>query len=449
MINFIYGVITINSNEVVKSSTFWVQIISVFLIILAYLTSRSLVFVAGGICMLFLLTNTGWEQKFSLMFFLFPFCWVFTYKADTTSIYMLLRIAIIISVFFYNRKIITTNFVLTCIIMVFYLSAISFGNFSGSVKNIINMMLWLTIGYVMQATVDGDSILPISRSFSNGLIISGIVGMNLKYIPELEKVMRDIEILGYGGRMFGRFAGLFCDPNFFSVMVCVALWSAYYEFNRGKYKIGEYCIRTLLITFFGAMTMSKSCILLLALYWIYVLFAYNNIKITGKISIVLIVGITFSYFIISNPDWFQNIIFRFFGRKLYHGGITANDITTGRTDIWLMYLEYLYYTNVWFWGTGLSGMLLRGVEAHNTILQMLYSVGLVGSFLIYKFFKMVYVTCPTGKKTSGFNRIGIFALLFVAASLFFLSGLQLEIYYYMLPICFIYTKNYVIDDTVQ
>lgn len=440
------GVIIIINSEQIKISTLIVQIVSVVLIIMAYITTRSLVFVAGGICFLFLLSNVGWEQRYSLLFFLFPFCWVFTYKVGVTSVYMLLRIALLISVILYNRKIITTNYVLMCIILVFYLSAVSFGNFMESLKDIINILLWLTIGYVMQATIDADNILPIGRSFSNGVILSGIVGMNVSLIPNLQQQMRVMESVGYNDQVYSRFRGLFSDPNGFTIIVCMALYSAYYDLSKNKISVGEYSARAILLTFFGAMTMSKSCIILIVIYWVYVIFSVNNVKPIVKMFISSVIIGFAVYFLSTNPDWIQNMMLRFLRGKSYRSNISVNDITTGRTDIWGMYFDYLYHTNSWFWGNGLRAALLRGRGTHNTLLQLLYSVGLVGTIIYYKIIKYIYITVPQDKLISGSNKIGIWALLMLFATMFFLGGLLMEIYYYMLPLCFIYMKSYKEND---
>ena len=188
------------------------------------------------------------------------------------------------------------------------------------------------------------------------------------------------------------------------------------------------------------MTMSKSCVLLIVIYWIYIIFANNNIKLIAKLIVSLAIITFVIYFLKENPEWFMNIVYRFTKGK-NQVNVTRNDITTGRTEIWSWYLDYLYNSATWLWGNGLGSPLPRGRAAHNTIIQLLFVIGFVGTLIMYRFFKYIYKTTPDGKKIMRVNRTGIYALFFVFATAFFLDGLYIELYYYMLPLCFIYMKK--------
>ena len=437
----------INNNEQIKTSTYIVQFMTVALIVLSYITSRYLVFLAGGIAFLFLLSNVGWEQKFSLMFFVFPFCGIFTFEHGQTSVFMLLRIALIIAVLMYDRKKISTRLVTICMVLVFYMSVISISSFENGVTKIINVILWYVIAYFMVLSIDNDNVLPLTRSLSNGTILSGIVGVFISKIPSMQAELAHIEDLGYSGELYDRFTGLFNDPNLFTLLICAALWTMYYEYDRNKVGISEYIIKSLILTFFGLLTMSKSAVILIALYWIYIIFSLNRINIIAKFTISISVFVFLIYFFANNPDWLLNIWNRFIHSRAYYNSVTMNDVTTGRVQIWGWYLDYMYQTNCWIFGNGLGSMLPRGRAAHNTILQLFFIVGIVGTYIFYKSYKIMYNTCPDGKKISSSNKIGWYMILFVFATMMFLDGFTDEVFHYLVPLSFIYMRNCEADNT--
>jgi len=438
---------TVNKPKIIKKYTLIVEIAAVLSVLLSYIINHAFVFVACAICVIFLLSNVEWEQRFSLFYFLFPFSWIFTFDdSHNINLFMFLRIAIIIAVIIYNRKLISTRFISLLMFFTLYCLATSGGSFDASLKQLLNVILWFLIVFITNSTIDSENVLPVSIGLSNGVIVSGIVAMNIDLIPNLEKSMRINNILGVSGEIQNRFTGLFSDPNIYTVLICAALWAIYYEFSRGKLRLVEYSIRAIVTSLFGLMTMSKSCAIILILYWMYVIFSINNINLTYKVMVSLIIILFFIYYLLSNPEWYINMVNRLFGNGS-NAEITINDVTTGRYEIWGLYIDYFYHTNSWVFGNGLGALLPNGRAAHNTIIQIFYCTGLIGVIMYYKIIKFIYHVTPSGSIISGVNKIGIYALLFLIATLLFLDGLLLEIYYHMISLIFIYMKSYSANDS--
>lgn len=414
-----------------------VQFICAALIILSYYTTPYLNIAAGLIGFLYIISDISWEERFSLFVFLLPFSSVFKFADGQTSIYMAMRIAIIISVLIYDsKKFNVASMYLMIITTLIYNICVSISNEPGFVVRAINIVLWLVISFCMQSEIGENNILPVSRSLVNGLILSCFVGMNLDSIPGMKEVILVNSVYISPDLIETRFAGLFNDPNFFTVLVCVSLWVSYMEFVKGNIKVSEFTIRTLIISFFGAITYSKSCIFVVAVFWLYVLLSHNKIKILAKFFLGIILGVALFYFLIINTEWIE--IMR---ARLGDGSRDLNTVTTGRTKIWAAYIKYLYSSGTWVWGNGLNPLMPLGRASHSVIVECVYCIGVVGSFLMYRFIKVTYLQIPDGYKKIGLNKNGVFFLSMILLTMVFLEALHQELYYYAITICFIYMKK--------
>ena len=414
-----------------------VQFICAALIILSYYTTPYLNIAAGLIGLFYILSNISWEDRFSLLFFILPLSNVFKLGVGQTSLFMFLRIAIVLSVLIYDyKKFNNPSLYLMFLFILFYVVCVSWGNDAYFMTIVLNLVLWVLIVYCMQAEITSETILPISRGLVNGTIISCIVAMNMDAIPNMREIVTDKSLFISHDIMGSRFAGLLNDPNIFAVLICMCLWVCYMEFTKGNIKSMEFTIRTIIISFFGAITYSKSCLLIMALFWFYILVSQNSIKVSTRFSIGIIFSFALIYFFGVNTDWIDVMSSRFGS-----GTRDLDTLTTGRTTIWSAYLEYLYLSGSWVWGNGLNALLPMGRAAHNTILECIYSLGIAGTFIIYRLIKLTYNKLPDGFRTGGVEHSGVMFLLFVCFTMMFLDGLYQEIYYYALPLCFIYMKK--------
>ena len=421
-----------------KFSPKFIQTVCFLLVILSYLTTPFLNVIAAVISALYLLSSVSWQDKFSVFFFVFPFAPVMKYNPEATSIFLVLRFAIIISALIYSNKIFNNpKIYLSLFFMILYDIVVSLGNEGEFFLRLLNLSLWLVIIYCMQAIMTEDDMLPVSRSFVNGMIISSIVGMNLDKIPNMRRAVRDLSLYVNAELVDSRFTGLFNDPNFYTVLVCVCLWICFIEFKKGNISTMEFAIRNLIVTFFGTMTYSKSCVILLVLFWMYVFLSRSTIKFSTK----FVVGIAFSifviYFFLINSDWLTNMNARF-GME----SRTADSLTTGRTTIWMNYLKYMYTTGSWVWGNGLSFLFPYGRGSHNTIIQCFYCVGVVGTCIHCMFIKKIYRATPREQLEVKPSGDSIVFLGFIFLTMFFLDALFQETYYYALSFCFVYMKKY-------
>ena len=103
---------------------------------------------------------------------------------------------------------------------------------------------------------------------------------------------------------------------------------------------------------------------------------------------------------------------------------SANDIsslTTGRFDIWINYLSFLFDNlGRFLFGGGLGAEMLNKRVAHNTYIDLLYYLGILGTTLLITVF--LTITSPK-KNTAKLNLLNYSIWICIGVMYFFLSEL--------------------------
>lgn len=435
------------------------QILCAVLILAACFISKSLVLVAGVISMAYIFSGAKWEQKFAFFMFMLSFSPIFKFNKDQTSLFMFLRLAVVISYVFQQKGKFSFTFITLLISFSAYCLILSEMYETEYLIALINIVLWYMIGYIIAVTLNIETVTPVVKSLVNGVILTGIIGLFIKDIPQLAAQIDILSIYAEDGALVYRFAGFWVDPNYYTVLLVASLWTVYFEYNKKRVVFLEFVTRCLLVTFIGTMTMSKSCILMLVVFWLYVVIAKNDIKIASKVTMVFLMIFAVIFFLYKNPYWISDMFYRFGSSS---EEITAQTITTGRSVLWVEYLERMLDDFSWIFGHGLKAKLysINGVlkGSHNTYIQMIFNFGVLGTLLYISIFRNIFVNAKTlmPKNSTYYGKrknIGKIALLAIFATLFFLDGIYIEMYYYMIPLTFVYildnTETSEIEEHVQ
>lgn len=192
-----------------------------------------------------------------------------------------------------------------------------------------------------------------------------------------------------------RFVGLLRDPNYFAFATVILLFSSLYLF-QGKIKL-VYFFTTLI---FGALSVSKMFLVLLAIGLILYIFFYifmvlNNKKINIKF-LAFLISISLLGIFTLQVSGLMNLILN---KYLYR--FTAHGLTTGRDYIQGTFLDIIFSDiNVALFGKSLDYNMIYKVAyadsdamvAHNTYLDLIMSFGLIGTLLyLFIFVKIFYL----------------------------------------------------------
>ena len=177
-----------------------------------------------------------------------------------------------------------------------------------------------------------------------------------------------------------RFSGLQGNPNYYTLDIVAALSAIIVLVYYKKEKTVLLAICLIALSVFGLMSVSKSFLLtwiLLLVCWFVLSIRQGFGKLFGSILVVTIGAMIVYYFAY---DYINAFLFRF---AADNSG-TLDSITTGRTELWSLYLDEIFNNiRILLFGNGLNTMIeTLGKGAHNTYLEALFNLGIVGSTIL-------------------------------------------------------------------
>jgi hypothetical protein len=194
---------------------------------------------------------------------------------------------------------------------------------------------------------------------------------------------------------FIRYSGFYGDPNYYVAHIIAAITGLMIIISKITRKGSTVLLIILIVALFYFATLSLSkmfilCITCLILLWL-ANFMMEKRKITYKIVIIVIAILSVGMVVFGNlfSEQINNYMIRFGLIK------DVKSLTTGRSGTWLVYLNYLFSNlNKLFFGIGLSEdqvqSLLQTNNAHMTIIEILYQLGVIGGFFLLLWWKSIY-----------------------------------------------------------
>lgn len=249
-----------------------------------------------------------------------------------------------------------------------------------------------------------------------GVIISSLIAA-MDILPNLQSYVEVKELdIKYGEGT--RFTGLYADPNYYTVNVIISLCLVLVLNYKGRLSALAACVFGVLLVTFAILTYSKSAFLMLILPAFMLL--YSKVKSKNLLAFLLllmVLGILMIGVVTGQIEAVE-IVLRRFG-----SGDDVNAMTTNRFSIWGNYLEHLgKFGFGTFVGEGFGATLLDEYAAHNTYLDMLYYLGIVGTVLFCNVLAAAHKCKETPKVRSLLNYsvwISVLALYFFLSELFY------------------------------
>ena len=262
-------------------------------------------------------------------------------------------------------------------------------------------------------------------AFCFGVIISSAIGAMRENLPIIQTFSLDT-IYKVGHEEYAqRFVGLNANPNYYTMDVSVTLGCLVSTICTGKMR-PIYILLFAVLSVFGLMSVSKSFLIVLAVMVIILLF--NSIRRGGTAFLKLLFAllVTGALILMFAGEAVETYMFRL------NQDATSDlaSITTGRSELWVEYTKALlkdFKTLVF--GAGLGVILDLG--SHNTYIEMVYYVGLVGTALYFFVLKSSVAIKNFPKNILYYVPILIMMIRFVGIGMF----IQDALWYYMVIIC--------------
>ncbi len=224
----------------------------------------------------------------------------------------------------------------------------------------------------------------IFLSYIVGNVTASIMGLMDSPIFRIESFVGVIEFGNPDlGTLVTRFTGLYSDPNYYAVNMIVSLCLIVILYHRNELKVFPSILLSGTIIYFLILTYSKSAVIMLVVVLLFLIYA-----LAKKKKFVPIIVLSFSAVTIIVLAFFGQIpaleivVERFMSSDTLDG-MDVNKLTTGRLDLWLTYLKYsIQNIKVAIWGGGITAKLIMSHGSHNTYIQIIYYLGLVGGSLL-------------------------------------------------------------------
>ncbi len=314
-----------------------------------------------------------WHLLFSVSFSV-----IYKLEPTETSLFAYVMIVTGAVLIFRTGKIRSSRLV-AVLLMTLYLAVGMGGNYTTVVKMTVGALLL----YIFVTNVKPDSFKNHIMAYSLGMLGSSVIGTFRTSLPQLSEYFETVHTIYNGSQLAYRFTGLNYDPNYYAVSAVFAILLCFVlVINRqGNRLFGMALFLSLLV--FGFQSYSKT--FLLAAVVTGVIFAVYMLTTVRMIIVLALSGAAVGGVAL----WLQN--------KGYMGlmlsRLSAGDISTGRFEIWRTYLSHL--DGSWrtlLFGDGLQAGYLSVGGPHNTYIESVYFVGIVGSLLFLGMLILVFST---------------------------------------------------------
>lgn len=394
-------------------------------LIIAGVVFRPIVILTFILMAIFVIKENKKDYVFAMLFFCMPFASAFKISANSASLFTFFQLLVVMKFVFCNK--IKRKFLIIFFVYAIYLIVGGWGAFLEIVKQISYPLLFY---FCMN-----DKVLKradwCAGWYCKGIIISSFVGIFNDYIPNMNTIVNEKVTRVAYEVYINRFSGLFGDPNYYSVNLMLAFVLLFFLFLKKKIK-GKIAYGSFIaIIVFGAMTGSKTFLLMLVIVTGFTIIELikNKQYVMGTFLIIsVVVGIMMV--LSGRVTIFNTIISR------VSQASSMSELTTERTDLWKMYfLNLIDHPLKMIVGNGFGKGYSFERYPHNTYLDFLDLLGILGTVLFLYAKKCACYSYIKSKNT--LNYLPMIVIIIMYFSLSMISHYDM-IYHIMISTMIIY-----------
>jgi len=222
----------------------------------------------------------------------------------------------------------------------------------------------------------------VTLFFVLGIVMAAITSQLLANSASIARYINIVNELGIDRR-----TGYYNDPNFYSAHITAALGGVLVLLLKNTDRIKRIMLigMAVLLFYCGLLSISKSFLLIsvFLLFCWFLAFMFQKGRISAKILMIITLLVVMAF--ILSSTLFTNLLDLMLSRL--SSGANLSDFTTRRVDLWANYMR-VFRENplVLLFGNGYSDVLVDGRGSHNTVIQVVYQLGLVGSGMLIAWF---------------------------------------------------------------
>ncbi len=356
------------------------SLIIVALLCCAHITGSTLLILAVLIAYIaFVIFMTVHDMGYETILFFLPWSALLKlYSGGISWFTIALILYCAISLIKKKMKLLSYQFIIPAILMALTLLAKLIQGNGIAADYIFFFVMLVIFPCAVTCEADKSSFWNLTIFFSLGIISAAFSAQLTEGYANISKF---ITVHSY--QSITRLCGFYSDPNFYSAHITACLSGvltllSYEKTSRKRLLLTALAI---VLIYCGLLSASKSFIIVIAclfLVWIPTIMSRRGGKAT-KLRILL--GVICAAVIMLSSVAVQELLKMMSQRFSYHSDISQ--ITTGRTEIWLNYLnEFLENPLVLLFGQGYTNVLVGGRASHNSAIQTVFQFGLIASPLL-------------------------------------------------------------------
>ena len=397
----------------------------VFSLLILFGTYRNVFSLAAflGCCLMIFFFDK--ESILVQMVFIMPLANIFKLSPGTQSFFTILLLLYVVLHLVLPRKATTLAILFAVYVIVGELLGGQF-NTTRTIKLICNILF---LSSIMNGKVD-LSHKDVFLSYIVGNYVASFLGtLNSNFF----KIKAYTGVEAFTNEGLGedaeRFIGLHSDPNFYAVNVIVSLCLVILLLHRNEIKTLTALIFSVPFAYFLIQTYSKSAIIMAFVPIILVIYSFICKKKYIAVLVIMMALLIIVMLVLSGQIEPINVIIdRFMASETAEGGVDINSLTTGRFQLWVNYLEYIVKNiKVILFGDGIAADMIGGRVSHNTYIDIIYHLGIVGGVL---FITLLGLILSQSAKQKIKRNILNYSVLFSVGVMYFFLG---ELFGYDLP----------------
>lgn len=397
-----------------KIENFRIKYAIIFTILIYSCTLNKIFCFLAFVLGVYIVLKYKFEMVFPLFMFMMPMSSIFKTSAGGTSYFTYLELLLVV-VYLLRNKMEIRKTELGIIFFCSYIIITQILNGAFSITITIKMVAYLFLISLANTTEIRKIYKACFMMFIMGLIISSLMGLiNIPgfHVSEFITIKTELVI----GDEYGRFAGLYSDPNYYSINLIIALTLLVVLYLKDEIKFFQCIILSSVLIYFAALTVSKSALLMLCFPILMLLYVF--IKKGNFFGIVFVIAIISGAILLltnNQTGIFTRVISRFSNAN--------TDITSGRTELWKMFVAYLKDNPVQlFFGRSVGHYTLNGHVAHNTYIDIIYELGIFGGILFIALLVCIVRSSNDNSYKKNLINYSIIAIILIMYT--FLSELQ-------------------------
>ena len=328
--------------------------------------------------------SSGKEDILCLTAFLVSFSPIFKITLGGFTLFNVIIIVGVLRGLVLSKFCLKKNTSIPLIFLTFYALVTGFRNGILDVFTVLCYLFLVELHYSHETT----SMHKLLTFTTLGIIMTSGVALLKDFFPRLVQIMKQATIRLSAGNYYYRFAGIESNPNYYTLMLSVCIASFMVLFIEGRNKKIDYLYVGTLI-FFGMLTVSQSFIVTLVICMIIVFLTIGSgTNRRAPVTIIAFILVASIAFAVLGDDVVNTIKLRL---ERASSADSLAEVTTGRTDLALYYLNYiLNNVGVLLFGRGIGASNLTMGASHNFYIDILYHLGLVGGFIYLVYLYRAY-----------------------------------------------------------